>query len=110
MSRFIKQLLFGDARSWRQMQKSDNGSFQQRKNIRKNIPANHQSENDLEQRIIQLEIIAGSLLGIIRENDLINEDELKDILNLAESEATLALHPRKKRAKKHSYHSSCDVS
>jgi hypothetical protein len=105
MSRFIKQLLFGDTRSWRQAQKSENGSLRQRKNIRKNIPASLQSENDLEQRIIQLEIIAGSLLGIIRENDLINEDELKNILNLAESEATLALHPRKKRVKKYPYHS-----
>ena len=105
MSGFIKQLLFGDTGSWRQTHKAEDGSIRQRNNIRKNISVAQKSESDQEHRIIQLEIIAGSLLGIIREKNLIDEDELKNILDLAESEAKLALHPRKKRAKKYRYHS-----
>ena len=104
MNGFIKQLLFGDAGSWRRTHKVGNDSIQQRSNIRKNIPVTHKPEDDQEKRIIQLEIIAGSLLGIIREKNLIDEDELRNILDFAESEAKLALHPRKKRVKKYRYH------
>jgi hypothetical protein len=44
-------------------------------------------------------------LGVIREKDLIDEDELKNILDLAESEAKLATLPRKKKSKRYRYHS-----
>lgn len=105
MSGFIKQLLFGDVGNWWQTHKVENDSIRQRNKIRDNISVIHKSDNDQEKRIIQLEIIAGSLLGIIREKDLIDEDGLKSILDLAESEARLATHPRKKKSQKYRYHS-----
>ncbi len=105
MSGFIKQLLFGDMGNWWQTTKVENDSIRQRNKIRDNISVIRQSDNDQEKRIIQLEIIAGSLLGVIREKELIDEEELKNILDLAESEADLALHPRKKKYKKYRYHS-----
>ncbi|MFK8028128.1 MAG: hypothetical protein AB8C40_08745 [Gammaproteobacteria bacterium] len=105
MSGFIKQLLFGDVGNWWHAAKVDDDSIRQRNKIRDNISVIRKSDNDQEKRIIQLEIIAGSLLGIIREKELIDEEELKKILDLAESEANLALHPRKKKYKKYRYHS-----
>jgi hypothetical protein len=105
MSGFIKQLLFGDVGNWWQSNKVENDSIRQRNKIRENISLVHKSDNDQEKRIIQLEIIAGSLLGVIREKDLIDEDELKNIIDLAESEAKLAMHPRKKKSQKYRYHS-----
>ena len=100
MSGFIKQLLFGDVGNWWQSSKIENDSKRQRNKIRENISVIHKSDGDQEKRIIQLEIIAGSLLGVIRENDLIDEDELKKILDLAESEAKLAMQPRRKKSQK----------
>ena len=105
MSGFIKQLLFGDLGNWWQTHKVDNDSIPKRNKIREKISVIHQSDHDQEKRIIQLEIIAGSLLGVIREKDLIDEDELKKILDLAESEASLAVHSKKKKSQKYRYHS-----
>lgn len=105
MSGFIKQLLFGDMGNWWQTSKVENDSIRQRNKIRENISVVHKTDNDQEKRIIQLEIIAGSLLGVIREKNLIDEDELKNILDLAESESRLAMHPRKKKPQKYRYHS-----
>ncbi len=102
---FIKQLLFGGVGSGWQSNKVENNSVRQRNKIREKISVVHESDDDQEKRIIQLEIIVGSLLGVIREKDLIDEDELKNIIDLAESEAKLAMHPRKKKSQKYRYHS-----
>jgi hypothetical protein len=105
MSGFIKQLLFGDVGNWRRIHKIEKNSIRHRSKIRDNASVVHKSDSDQEKRIIQLEIIAGSLLAIIREKDLIDEPELKSILDFAESEAKLAVQSRKRRPQKRRYHS-----
>ncbi len=105
MTGFIKQLLLGERGGWRQSHKSKKISTRQRNKIRNNIPVLGPQLNDQEKRIIQLGIIAGSLLGIIREKDLIDDEELKRILDLAQSEANMASKTGGKKSGRYRYHS-----
>lgn len=105
MSRSIKQRFFGDLGNWWQTHTAESESIRKQNKTRENISVIRKFDNDQEKRIIQLEIIAGSILGVIRENNLIDEDELKKILDLAESEAKLTAHSRKKKSQKYRYHS-----
>ena len=105
MNGFVRKFIFGGAGNRWKTHKLESDPNHQQNKLRENTPIIHESGNDEEKRIIQLEMIVGSLLGVIRDKNLIDDDELKSILDLAESEAKLAKHLRTKKSQKYRYHS-----
>ena len=96
MSGFIKQILFGDYGNWWHTRDVHNHSIKQRDAIRKTIYKNTSIDEDQEERIIQLELICGTLLAILREKDLINESDITDLIEFAEKEAKSSVLAKKR--------------
>ncbi|MET0028736.1 MAG: hypothetical protein ABW101_14000 [Candidatus Thiodiazotropha sp.] len=95
MSGFIKGLLLGDVGTWWHTHDVEKTSIEQRNLIRKSIQANAKIEEDQETRIIQLELIIGSLLAFLRDKNQIDEAEIKEMLEFAEQEAKQAVLAKK---------------
>ncbi|PVV12564.1 MAG: hypothetical protein B6D77_05380 [gamma proteobacterium symbiont of Ctena orbiculata] len=95
MSGFVKQLLFGDFGSWWHTQDVHKQSVEKRNQIRESIRKNTSIDEDQEIRIIQLELITGTLMAILREKNQINDDEIKELLAFSEQEAKRAMQAKK---------------
>ncbi len=80
MSGLLRTLVFGDFGNWHHSLENQEINVKQRNHIRRAINENYAIDADQEKRIIQLEVLCGALLGMLRENDVLTNEEIEAIL------------------------------
>jgi hypothetical protein len=86
MSGLLRGLVFGDIGNWWHTLDVEGESINQRNKLRQALLENYAIDKDQEARIIQLEIVAGTLMAILKDNKLISDQDLERIIDTAETE------------------------
>ena len=87
MSGLFRSLIFGDLGNWHYSNENQVSGIRHRNNIRKALKTNYDIDADQEKRLIQLEVLCGSLISMMQEKGMLDNEEIESILKMVDESA-----------------------